>query len=74
VTTKKLRPALREAPDALPRHGRKVFRFLDRRGRVLGAGAVSQKAGGRLSMKSLRKGFGYRHAGKVPATSTSTTP
>jgi integrase len=67
-------PELRKALDVLPHHGRKVFRFLDRRGQVLDAGAVSQKvtalakkAGVRLSMKTLRKGFGCRYAGKVSA-------
>jgi integrase len=69
-----LDPVLREMLEALPRHGKKVFRFEDRLGKVLGAGAVSQRvrylakrAGVRLTMKSLRQGFGCRHAGKVPA-------
>jgi integrase len=69
-----LAPELREALLALPRHGRKVFRFLDRTGKPVGAGAVSQqvralakKAGVRLTMKTLRKGFGCRYAGKVSA-------
>jgi integrase len=69
-----LAPELREALEGLPRHGRKVFRFTNHRGEVLGAGAVSQKvralarkAGVRLTMKTLRKGFGCRYAGKVPA-------
>jgi integrase len=69
-----LDPKLRAALEALPCHGRKVFRFLDRKGATLDAGAVSQKvralarrAGVRLTMKSLRRGFGCRYAGKVSA-------
>src|SRR5262249_12241201 len=65
---------LREALEALPRQGSKVFRFCDRKGRLLTTTGVSQrvvalakKAGVRLSMHSLRKGFGCRHASKVPA-------
>jgi len=66
--------ALKEALLALPRHGKKVFRFTDRAGRPLLPGGVSQrvrylakKVGVRLSMKTLRKGFGCRYAGKVSA-------
>jgi integrase len=69
-----LDPDLRAALEALPRQGRKVFRFADRKGRPLTAGGVSQrvadlaqKAGVRLTMKALRRGFGCRYAGKVPA-------
>jgi len=69
-----LSPVLREAIKALPHHGNKVFRFLDRKGLTLDAGAVSQKvralakkAGVRLTMKTLRKGFGCHYAGKVSA-------
>jgi integrase len=69
-----LDPVLREALEALPRHGRKVFHFLNRSGRPLTAGSLSkritslaQKAGVRLTMKELRKGFGCRYAGRVPA-------
>jgi integrase len=65
---------LQEALEALPRHGRKVFFFPDRTGQPLGPGGVSQRvaalakrAGVRLTMKSLRRGFGCRYAGKVPA-------
>jgi integrase len=72
-----LDPALREALLALPRHGKRVFRFVDgRRGKGgwVSASAVSdrvarlaKRAGVRLTMKALRRGFGYRYAGKVPA-------
>jgi integrase len=69
-----LDPQLREALEALPRHGRKVFRFVDSRGKVLGPTPVShlvrglaRKAGVRLTMKTLRRGFGCRYAGKVSA-------
>jgi integrase len=69
-----LDPALREALEALPRHGRKVFQFINRSGRPLTAGSLSKRigalahrAGVRLTMKELRKGFGCRYAGKVPA-------
>src|SRR5262249_26520307 len=54
--------------EALPRHGRKVFRFTDRAGKVLDAGAVSQRvralakrAGVKITMKTLRRGFGCRY-------------
>lgn len=69
-----LDPALRQALEALPRTGKKVFRFVDQRGRVLTKSGVSlrvvnlaRKAGVRLSMHTLRKGFGCRYAGKVSA-------
>jgi integrase len=69
-----LDPQLRAALEALPRQGKKVFRFVDWHGRPLTASGVSQrvidlaqKAGVRLTMKSLRRGFGCRYAGKVPA-------
>lgn len=70
---------LGEALLALPRHGRRVFRFVDGRpgryfGRVVSASAVSDRvtalakaAGVKLTMHTLRKGFGCRYAGKVPA-------
>ncbi len=70
-----LDPALREALEALPgdRDGR-VFGFTSCHGRPLTAGGFSQRvtelarrAGVRLSYKSLRRGFGCRYAGKVPA-------
>jgi integrase len=73
-----LDPALREALEALPRHGKKVFRFADnRRGqgeREVGLNAIGERvirlakrAGVKLTMHSLRRGFGCRYAGKVPA-------
>ena len=69
-----LDPLLRATLDALPRQGRKVFRFVDRSGRRIGDKAVcnrirglAKQAGVKLTMKSLRKGFGCRYAGKVPA-------
>jgi integrase len=68
-----LDPELREALEALPRHGKRVFRFDGPRGRVC-AEAVSQRvralarrAGLRMSMKTLRRGFGCRYAADVPA-------
>jgi integrase len=67
-----LGPALRKALEALPRQGRKVFHFLNRSGLPLTAGSLSKriaslahKAGVRLTMKELRKGFGCRYAGKA---------
>jgi integrase len=73
-----LDPELRAALESLPRHGRKVFRFVGEKGKnkgeVLDGNAVSQrvaalakKAGVRLTMKALRRGFGCRYAGKVSA-------
>jgi integrase len=69
-----LDPALRQALEALPRHGSKVFRFAARDGRPIGLSAIGErvmrlakKAGVKLTMHSLRKGFGCRYAGKVPA-------
>jgi integrase len=69
-----LDPELRQVLEALPRHGRKVFRFVDRKGRPLTGSGVSQRViklakrvGVKLSMKALRRGFGCRYAGKVPA-------
>jgi integrase len=65
---------LKAALEALPRRGRKVFRFVNSRGELLLAGGVSQRvvklagrAGVKLTMKALRRGFGCRYAGKVPA-------
>jgi integrase len=64
---------LRAALERLPRCRRKVFHFPGRRG-VLGPGGVSQivralarKAGLRMTMKSLRRGFGCYYAARVPA-------
>jgi integrase len=65
---------LREALEALPRHGKRVFRFAAGDGHEISASAVSDRvtrlakeAGVRLTMHTLRKGFGCRYAGKVPA-------
>jgi integrase len=70
-----LDPDLREAVEALPRHGRKVLRFTS----TAGGGPLSEvalscrivklamAAGVKLTLKSLRRGFGCRYAGKVPA-------
>jgi integrase len=70
-----LDPQLAEALQALPRQGRKVFRFVSQKGggplsraglscRIV---ALARKAGVKLTMKTLRRGFGCRYAGKVPA-------
>jgi integrase len=59
---------------ALPRHGRKVFRFVAKDGHPLTSNGISEriirlakKAGVKLSMHSLRKGFGCYYAARVPA-------
>jgi integrase len=69
-----LDPVLREALLALPRQGRKVFHFVTKGGRPITLSAVSdrvrrlaRRAGVKLTMHTLRKGFGCRYAGKVPA-------
>jgi integrase len=69
-----LDPQLCEVLSRLPRQGRKVFRFVARDGHIIAAGAVSdrvcrlaKKAGVKLTYHTLRKGFGCRYAGKVPA-------
>jgi integrase len=69
-----LAPLLRQTLEALPRRGARVFRFAARDGHALTANGVSEriirmakKAGVKLSMHSLRKGFGCYYAGKVPA-------
>lgn len=69
-----LDPGLRAALEALPRVGPRVFRFVGRDGHEVGDVAVShrvtelaRRAGVRLTMKELRKGFGCRYAGRVPA-------
>jgi integrase len=66
---------LREALEALPRHGNKVFRFVEgRSGKPIGDIAVGHRvtelarlAGVKLTMKSLRRGFGCYWASRVPA-------
>src|SRR5262249_27311712 len=52
----------------------KVFRFVAGDGHPIGLNAIGErvirlakKAGVKLTMHSLRKGFGCRYAGKVPA-------
>jgi integrase len=69
-----LDPVLQAALESLPRRGRKVFPFVGRCGQPVSVSTLSRrivrlarKAGVRLSMHSLRKGFGCRFAGKVPA-------
>jgi integrase len=69
-----LDPELRAVLEALPRQGAKVFRFVDSRGNLLGRTGLSTRirylavrAGVKLTMKSLRRGFGRRYAGKVSA-------
>jgi integrase len=65
---------LQEALNQLPRCGPKVFQFVATDGHPLTSNGVSEriirlakKAGVRLSMHALRKGFGCYFAGKVPA-------
>jgi integrase len=70
---------LRAAILTLPRRGRKVFHFEDhredkRKGRALKSDSVgshisklARKAGVKLTMKSLRRGFGCYWASRVPA-------
>jgi integrase len=70
-----LDPVLRTALEALPRHGRKVFGFVSRRTReqLKRSGLsrrvvdLAKRAGVRLTMHALPRGFGCRYAGKVPA-------
>jgi integrase len=64
-----LDPELRQALEALARRGAKVFRFLARDGHEVTTGALSdrvcrmaRKAGVKLTMHTLRKGFGCRYA------------
>jgi integrase len=70
-----LDPDLRKALLALPRRGAKVFHFPKERGEgEADANAVAHRiahiaraARVRLTMKSLRRGFGCRYAARVPA-------
>jgi integrase len=69
-----LDPDLRNLIEALPRDHRRVFPLRARDGHLLGRSSVSEyvlrfarRAGVRLSMHQLRKGFGCRYAGRVPA-------
>jgi integrase len=64
-----LDPELRQALEALARRGPKVFRFLAPDGHEVTTGALSdrvrrlaRKAGLKLTMHTLRKGFGCRYA------------
>jgi integrase len=65
---------LREALLALPRRGRRVFHFRSQRSERLSVNGLStviqklaKRAGLRLTMKSLRRGFGCYYAARVPA-------
>jgi integrase len=69
---------LREALLSLPRQGKKVFHFTDRRdGKLKGLprsiivshriSKLARQAGVRLTMKSLRRGFGCYWASRVPS-------
>jgi integrase len=69
-----LDPDLRAALEALPRHGRRVFQFVREDGRPAAEITVcarvrrlAREAGVKLTMKSLRRGFGCRYAARVPA-------
>jgi integrase len=69
-----LDPDLRAALEALPRHGIKVFDFRDKTGRPIsdtGVGSrvvtLAHKAGVKITMKTLRRGFGCYHAARQPA-------
>jgi integrase len=70
-----LDPVFRAALEELPRRGRKVFHFTSKRTHAPltldGIGErvrmLARRAGVKLTMHSLRKGFGCRYAGKVPA-------
>jgi integrase len=69
-----LDPLLWEAIQDLPREGRKVFRFVAKDGHAVCLNAIGErvirlakKAGVKLTMHSLRRGFGCRYAGKVSA-------
>src|SRR5262249_38079628 len=69
-----LDPLLREALLALPDRGPRFFHFTAKDGHELTASSVGHRirtlaaqAGVKLTMHSLRKGFGCRYAGKVPA-------
>jgi integrase len=69
-----LDPVLQAALTALPRLGRRVFHFTTKKGRPVALKTMpgrvirlARLAGVRLTMHTLRKGFGCRYAGKVPA-------
>jgi integrase len=65
---------LRQALEDMPKSGKRVFRFVKANGQPIKPTAVSARvvrlaklAGVRLTMHSLRRGFGCRYAGTVPA-------
>jgi integrase len=69
-----LDPQLRAALEALPVNGAKFFRFNRKDGKPISFTTVSwriaklaRQAGVKLTMKTLRKGFGCYYAGEVPA-------
>ncbi len=68
-----LDPKLREVLEALPRRGPRVFHLPGRKGHISSFGmsqrirCIARRAGVRVTMKTLRRGFGCRYAGKVPA-------
>jgi integrase len=69
-----LDPMLRKALEPLPRSDKKVFHFVSPGGKPVKKNAIgnrivamAKKAGVRMTMHSLRKGFGCRYAGRVPA-------
>jgi integrase len=69
-----LHPDLRAALEALPRRGRRVFHFIKDNGEEPAEITISARvrrlardAGVKLTMKSLRRGFGCRYAARVPA-------
>jgi len=69
-----LDPVLRTELENLPQQGRKVFFFTSEDGRPItqqGVGGrvvrLARAAGVKMTMRTLRRGFGCRYAGKVPA-------
>jgi integrase len=67
-------PDLRAAIEALPGHGAKVFAFRAKSGRPIGPTGVGNRivklarlAGVKITMKTLRRGFGCYHAARQPA-------
>jgi integrase len=69
-----LDPVLRKALLALPDYGPRFFRFVAKDGHELNLNTIGQKvaklaaqAGVKLTLHGLRRGFGCRYAGKVPA-------
>jgi integrase len=69
-----LDPKLLAALEQLPRQGKRVFRFLSAEGRPIQLHgvhnrikALAHRAGVRLGMHALRKGYGCRYAARVPA-------